>query len=918
MAAPQLTTFEQGKQLAQALKDGKVPESKQAQAREALVALRSRLQEPQGDPRIATKPVPTGDPVIDLAGQSFQRGGGNLGFEFEQTFPSLDGLPADDPLRVKKQRVDEGYDLSGANIPFMDRRDLAAQPNIVRARQEAIQQFLGPRIESLPPDLRQDALRYDEVLGDYVMLLPDKEDPSKFRWTSLEGAGLELADVADVMNPAEVLSMLGGVVGSLPKGRVIKMGGPKLKSAINGLVGGLSGRAVGELVSMAEAHMRTGFTPTYQELEDLGMDSLQIEAFATATGEFGAAILRTGTTVAQELAAKAAGKQAVFGDADELALHNQNIIQTRADMRVVEEILGKPGKLPVTQASASRSIDLIEEQGHKTANASRATQRTYNKAVAQDKRTTEDVVNTAFGGNERFLGDLEGSVKRANRHVLDANTIVAQTDNGQILFRTNLAGAEKLGLNVNPDAAASHWGISGAKLRGDLAEGEGDLSRVGFGKKMYGLALHEANAHGKGLQSGPTVREEAAGVWDSLRKSGVSVERNPNATFKEGIGWTADDAGWVFRTKQPEPISRSLLPKLKATSFEPTARGTVRAVEARDLSTFMRGASGPTRRTVEEEISENTLVRQQWKEALLEDYERTVLKGGKVNGKEFAKWKKETSRFREILFEDPEDYFESGQFGKVREVVETSRFKEQAKLDTLEKVWKTDGKINFKDPSQADLWNQFKRMEPGRRRMAMRVLDNVGLGATFRAQAREELKNTLISKSKATNFSGIDTWLTKNKQIIKDVYGENEGALMVRNINTIRNILQRRSDRAAVKGLPDDANPTGLALTRVIFGPLSRAQRFFSAARRGQTRAGAADLGDIITDPDLLKGLVQIRAFRAETVAAQRWMQDAGVLSQFWWDGEEYDINNAAHRRKVADNVKTLYLEELANAEDLE
>ena len=197
----------------------------------------------------------------------------------------------------------------------------------------------------------------------------------------------------------------------------------------------------------------------------------------------------------------------------------------------------------------------------------------------------------------------------------------------------------------------------------------------------------------------------------------------------------------------------------------------------------------------------------------------------------------------------------------------------------------------------------------------MRVLDHVGLGQRFRAQAREELKNTLVSKSKAANFSGLDAWLQENSKIIKDVYGEDTGATMLRNIKTVRNILQRRSDRAAVKGLSADANPTGLALTRVIFGPLSRAQRFFSAARRGQVRAGAADIGDIITDPDLLKELVAMRGFRVETMAMQRWMQDAGVLENFWWSGEQYDINDASHRRQVADNVKTLYLDELTDAE---
>ena len=360
-----------------------------------------------------------------------------------------------------------------------------------------------------------------------------------------------------------------------------------------------------------------------------------------------------------------------------------------------------------------------------------------------------------------------------------------------------------------------------------------------------------------------------------------------------------------------------MLPKLQETSFVPSGPSKVRAVEGNKLNEFIRGASPRIMREVEQDIADNPFVRQQWKEALLSDYERSVIRGNKVDEAAWVRWKKETSRFREMIFENQDDFWMSGEFGKLREAVETSRFREQAKLDTLNKTWNpegTDVKINFKHPSQQKMWAQFKKMPPNKRRWAMRVLDHSGLGAKFRATIKEELKNTISTKSKATNATGLNAFISEAEQIVTDVWGVDKGKQMISDLKVVRNIVQRRFDRAAIKGLPADANPTALALTRVIFGPLSRAQRFFTAARRGQVRAGAADIGDIITDPDLLRDLVAIRTFPVTSRRVQRFMQDADLLEQFWWSGEDYDINNDEHRRQVADNVLTMYYDEVVDA----
>ena len=114
-----------------------------------------------------------------------------------------------------------------------------------------------------------------------------------------------------------------------------------------------------------------------------------------------------------------------------------------------------------------------------------------------------------------------------------------------------------------------------------------------------------------------------------------------------------------------------------------------------------------------------------------------------------------------------------------------------------------------------------------------------------------------------------------------------------------------------VLGQGADANPTTLALTRVIFGPLSRVQRFFSAGRRGQLRARGADIRDLMTDPDALRQLIAIRAFPINSRRVARVVQDLGLLENFGIDGETFDAQDSAQREQLADVIKQLFYDDL-------
>ena len=172
---------------------------------------------PRPDPRIDRTPLPTGIERIDRAGERVHRvsPSGNLPTFFED-IPSLDDLEADNPLRIRKQRADEGVDMtSGSGLSVGDRASIALSPNIARLRSNRIAEVLGDAFDEIPDDLPK--FRYDVGLDEFQILRPS--EPGKFRWTSLDGTGLELGDLGDLLNLGEIGSLAGGVVGA-GKGKV--------------------------------------------------------------------------------------------------------------------------------------------------------------------------------------------------------------------------------------------------------------------------------------------------------------------------------------------------------------------------------------------------------------------------------------------------------------------------------------------------------------------------------------------------------------------------------------------------------------------------------------------------------------------------------------------------------------------------
>ena len=885
------------------------------------------------DPRILTGPVPTGVEAIDRAGERVLSKGGPVGVE--RDIPSIESREFDDPVRIKADRAKAGVDFNNG-LPLWQRVKIAVSTSVLEGRGIAIKRALAENFSQIPDDMPR--FRYDQTLGQFEILRPVEGSPDKFRWTAMDGSGIEIADLGDMVAPEEILSVAGSVFG-LGKAKVFGFFAGKGTGALaaKSFLGGLSGRHAGQAIQTATSYIQDGFAPSYQQLIDQGWNAALIEGFASVTGELGAKILRSASTQTQGAMIRADGKIAVDNlDAPSVERANANIRETREDLTRISDTLGRQD-VPVTQANASHSIELVEAQEFGRANAAKGVQRDFNKADATAKRSTQDYINEVFGGDATFLGTKEGTVLAANESIAKGNQVhVALTDageNGTVHFFSPRDASN--GVKVNPVGHQGNWEIVGAKV-------EKELQGQGIGGDLYVAAAVEANSHGKILVSDTRGTSlPALGAWKSVEgREGIGelvwhkdVLYDANTkTFsaREGgdviTGGTdnvlvATDGTPLVRQVEPDPIIPQLIEQRLRRGRDPDT-----GQFQKDSTEFSRFLRQPGRRELGqtiEEMNANPFLRQEMKEAAFADYKKELGQSGEsLNIDDFNLWKDETERVMEDIF-TPHEMLQIRRPGGIRSVMDANRIAMDGRRNSLSTILGVgrDSKI-FKDPSQTKLWAQMKSLSPKARRRAMSVLDSMpggGGGDGIRAIVREELRHTLLKKTKGSNDVGFKDWLSDSKQIIKDVFGEQQSSQYIGHLNTIGNILKRRSDTLMVRGTGADMNPTALGLTRVIFGPLSRAQRFLSAGRRGMLRHSAALSSDLITDPKFLKELDVVKMFPVESRQVARLIQDYDLANAFGWagaDGESFDADNATHRASVAKHVLAMLQEEMEVSDD--
>jgi hypothetical protein len=614
-------------------------------------------------------------------------------------------------------------------------------------------------------------------------------------------------------------------------------------------------------------------------------------------------------------------------------------------MEQVKDVLGEY-LIPMTVGEASGSIPLLVAESTAIKNASTNVKSMYLAKQAEGNQAVRDYVNEVYG-DVHYFGDTTENVIIAANDALASNgkIAVAQTADGVIHFTPrasrNMNGdivsdaPPGFGIDVEIKGAQnSAWQVKGSNLKNETT----DLTNTGIGGQMYYHAMKEAQMHGGHLVSDSTVSGAASRVWENLgeESSNTIIKRHKDAVWdKDTKSWSVQSGEPVYEVVQKKsytealldaykPTTRATKPRLNTATGEVTPGSKVRTAEHFDRHLHNPGQEVANMR---DDIAINPYVKQRYKEMVLDNYRThtTDPKTGKVDGDKVTEWLDSTRTNLYNVF-TKEEMFAINK-GQLPSTVEATR----ASLDQM------DGAINriididlgnlvkdgglLEQASKKDMVSQMRALEPVEVRRLFKMLDNVPgvdrgvMGDHIRAMVQDDIRMELLQKVGGQNYLGMDKWMKSNEDLLHSIYPGRAGEVMM-HLRMVRNTIKRNYDVAQVTGTAADQNPTGLALTRVIFGPLSRAQRFFSAARRGQVRGGAAKASELILDPDALRLFARIRSSDIESRVVAKAVQDMGGWDLFPVDinkwipmapdgsgGEEFDSNNPSHRKAIAGYV---------------
>lgn len=848
----------------------------------------------------------TGDFNLDNRGKTYLRTFaaplGGVAVQLEETMP--EDFAYDSREALVLQRAAEGIDFR-KGLPFMQRLRTAMSSSIPSAKSQAWVRTMQEAIAKVPEGI--EPVVYDSALGSVYIAtqiseedvrqgFEKKENIGKFRYVAADEAGVGLGDVADLVNLGEI----GGLVGSVLAtggGRVGFMKGAGLAAA-----GGTAGRLTGEGLAILGDIAASGgeWVPTAQELKDLGFDAAGTELLAAAAGEMLARGAMKSSDAVQKLYAKMTGRTGAFGRPAEISEANYNIATAKEDLERIQTVTGNKD-IAVTPGTASRSIEVTELENSRRKNASPARQREYNVQDAVNEKGWRDFVDNVFdGGTPRVLNGRHGIVKQANRAMDDQNVLVAQVERMEGSDVTELAFVPRLdpdgGIKVRVND--NNWQVSGVMIRPELRG-------MGVGSDLYRAAAAEARANGKSLAGDTRMTSDAEEVWKRLEgeEGFEKLEWNKNVERIEGndgrMEIRSTDGEPVVKVKELEPLTPKLLQAyLRA---EPNALGRMEA--AKEFTRFLRRPGRSELGQVLDETSNNALLKQDVKEAILKDYNRkTTNKQGEWTQKGFEEWKEETGHVVEKFF-TPEEMVRIRKRGGLTDVVVEGRRKIEMVEATLQKQLNLGDSTVLRNPDKTSLYKQFSKMDPWQRRRAMAMLDRADMGQGIRSLVKEDIRQqvrpVVVAKSNSEQAAGkFRSWIGTNEQLIRDVFPGRAGVNYVNDLKTMSRIVDQKAMKKGLTGVREEANPSYVAFTRVLFGPLNRKQRGITALRRYQTRRMGEKALDIVSDPEKLRFLMEIRRFPISSRVGGQIASRLGLADI--WDG---DFSDPDFRDQVAQDI---------------
>lgn len=772
--------------------------------------------------------------------------------------------------------ADRGIDFRTGS-PFSKRIQLAVAPGFKSAQIDAAKMAFKDEILAAA-DSGEEFLRYDEDLGDLVFrrtitqedIDQGLEKPAslgKTRWTALNAPGFQPGDLASLFDLPELGSIVGSVA-TLGRGKAANLLGFK-KAVGKQAAGGLAGRELGNLIEIVAHYGRGGELPTRDELINMGMTDVGIELLGSILGEAGSRyVIDPLVRQTQKTAARAG-----FGGApDAKAVEAADIA---ADINATAQ---KGEFAPSVGEAVDDPATLVMERS-RIKNASPARRQHEAERVQNERRAFREYIDAKFAGDPvvasraDIIKDANSTIKSGQR-ILIAETEVAGHKSIHV-FPGNEAATGK-GLEIK-----SRGGTTWQIVNSDLTET--GLINSGFGKEMYKAAAEAARDRGARLTSDTSLSPDAVRVWQSIDGSPEVGKLKWNIDPRVPDNWeggqlVSDGIRPVVEVTHPveEATTRKLLAEANQTFQGEGGRITSR------WNDFMNNPNPVVKGQIRRDTEGNSYLKADVLEQVWKHYEKNVFKkeGGQKNfsHKAHTEWmNKHEDVLSAILTPDELSRMRvPGAFRKLRESLAESN--ESARRVTAHVLRQSKNTPLLKD-NQA-LVSNISKMPSRERQRTLQVLKraNPEQYTALENIVKEDITHTLkgmFSGGATTSRSDrFNKWLSGNNDWLTDVFGRQ----YTKDLTTLGKGLEIASRRSGVTGAAEEATPGVLGLFRAVFGPLSRKQRFITAGRRTQVRAMGERAIDVVTDPAVLRSLVEIREAPIPSRQAMAVLARVGVL----------------------------------------
>lgn len=845
----------------------------------------------------------------------------------------------DSDAAFRRLRQEEGVSFD-KGLPFFQRLRMAQESRIPRRKTQVLQEMLADLPEGVniqwDPLLEQWYFPMRITESDVRLGREREEDIGRYRYVALDEDHFSFADFADMFQADEILGMGAAMAGagkfqkmvSIPstgfKAKAMKFG-----AEAGGQAGlGALGRVGGDLYRTGFSILASGgeFIPTSEELGQIIGEDVSIEVAAGILGEFLGRGLGWSAEKVQEAVAVMSGKWGVRASAEEVADWNASMKKSREDLRTIRDIHGEKDYY-MTEGEAYMSIPVLEKENSLRKNMRDETKRRFeimeNRSRAAGARAARDVLEIG----QPDMG-YNGLVNRASESFADNNVVVATVATERDPYSFDTFGQERVTFSFknSPEVAKGEDPMGVVVLPGGRDGARQDtwqvistrlpdeLRNTGVSDDLYLAAAREARVHNRQLTSDSTMSKEAISLWERLMAThdefkGVKRSKAEITRFED-----ADGRVW-FMTEDNSPIfefpkRESLVPRLLSPEFtRPTINSKTGEVKTPStISGIFRGEGSSARAfnaQLWDELDNNAFARRDMMEAFYNDYRWAAFdpKTGKVDPERFMKWKKETSGFAGRMF-TPEEYLMVKRPGGLEKVLSAETKRLESLETSLQKTFNLGDTFNFSTitgEQKGQLWQRYTKLSPQERRRAMYIMEQTGMADEFRSFLFQDISKVFTHAMNAPRASQalaqrITQQIDQKTAIIRDMFpGQAQRAQeYIEHLRFIGRTLQRRGAQNSIKGIRQEANPNMLALTRVIFGPLSRAQRFLTAARRVQTRSMGENAIRIIQEPEQLRELVRLRNYPVGSRQAAQALTRLGFAEAFGGDDGPADFNDPA------------------------